>query len=165
MSCNATVAASTIPCVPQPPTDNGSCAEMVSQCQLWVTQGLFQNEYCVLASFCYAWSNTDVLLLKEYPSYVSPIPTTSQQQTLSVAVFQNMTGGAASMTQQNVIDAYYSALVRCPLTCSVNLTTFHSDRQTHGVLSVDLLAQRRPGKPTLVGLTRFRELPRDFGRT
>jgi len=109
MSCNATVAASTIPCVPQPPTDNGSCAEMVSQCQLWVTQGLFQNEYCVLASFCYAWSNTDVLLLKEYPYYVS-IPTTSKQETLSVAVFYNMTGGASSMTQQNVIDAYYSAL-------------------------------------------------------
>ena len=121
MSCNATVAASTIPCVPQPPTDNGSCAEMVSQCQLWVTQGLFQNEFCVLASFCYAWSNTDVLLLHEYPSYVAQIPTTAQEERLSEAVFYNMTGGAASMTQQNAIDAYYSALVRCYLRCSVNL--------------------------------------------
>lgn len=111
MSCNATVAASTIPCVPQPPTDNGSCAEMASQCRLWVTQGLFQNEYCVLASFCYAWSNTDVLLLHEYPSYAQ-IPTSAQEERLSEAVFYNMTGGAASMTEQNAIDAYYSALVR-----------------------------------------------------
>ncbi|KAG1731380.1 hypothetical protein EDB19DRAFT_1912504 [Suillus lakei] len=109
-SCDATVAATTIPCVPQPTTDNGSCAEMVAQCQFWVTQGLFQNEYCVLASFCYAWSNTDVLLQHEYPSYISPIPKTSQQAALSETVFYNMTGGAASMTQQNAIDAYYAGL-------------------------------------------------------
>lgn len=110
MSCNATIAASTIPCVPQPPTDNGSCAEMASQCQFWVTQGLFQNEYCVLASFCYAWSNTDVLLLHEYPSNAPQIPTSIQEEKLSEAVFYNMTGGAALMTQQNAVDAYYSGL-------------------------------------------------------
>ncbi|OAX40696.1 hypothetical protein K503DRAFT_864427 [Rhizopogon vinicolor AM-OR11-026] len=110
MSCNATMAASIIPCVPQPSIDNGSCAEMVSQHQLRVTQGLFQNEYCVLASFCYAWSNTDVLLLREYPSYVPQIPTTIQEERLSEAVFYNMTGGATLTTQQNAIDAYYSAL-------------------------------------------------------
>ncbi|KAG2745814.1 hypothetical protein P692DRAFT_20808651 [Suillus brevipes Sb2] len=109
-SCDATVAAATTPCVPQPITDNGSCAEMVSQCQFWVTQGLFQNEYCVLASFCYAWSNTDVLLKHEYPYYISPTPNTSQQARLSEAVFYNMTGGAESMTQQNAIDAYYAGL-------------------------------------------------------
>ncbi|KAH7927215.1 hypothetical protein BV22DRAFT_1007506 [Leucogyrophana mollusca] len=109
-SCNATQAASVIPCVPQLPTDNGSCAEMVSQCQLWVTQGLFQNEYCVLASFCYAESTTDVLLKKEYPSYASDIPTSLQEKRLSQDVFNNMTGGAATMSQQNAIDAYYSAL-------------------------------------------------------
>lgn len=85
---------------------------MVQQCQLWVTQGLFQNEYCVLASFCYAWSNTDVLLLDEYPSYVPNIPTSTQEARLSEAVFYNMTGGAATMSQQNAIDAYYGALVR-----------------------------------------------------
>ena len=83
---------------------------MVTQCQLWVTDGLFQNEYCVLASFCYAWSNTDVLLLYEYPSYL-PIPTTSEEARLSEAVFYNMTGGAPTMSQQNAIDAYYGALV------------------------------------------------------
>jgi hypothetical protein len=95
---------------------------MVSQCQLWVTQGLVQNKFCVLASFCYAWSNTDVLLLHEYPSYVAQIPTTVQEERLSEAVFYNMTGGAASMTQQNAIDAYCSALVRYYyLRCSVNL--------------------------------------------
>ncbi|KAF8841851.1 hypothetical protein BDN67DRAFT_478599 [Paxillus ammoniavirescens] len=109
-SCNAALAASTKPCVPQPITDNGSCAEMVNQCQLWVTGGLFQNEFCVLASFCYAWSNTDVLLENEYPSYVSPIPTTAQQARLSEAVFYSMTDGAATMSQQNAIDAYYGAL-------------------------------------------------------
>ncbi|OAX40705.1 hypothetical protein K503DRAFT_842437 [Rhizopogon vinicolor AM-OR11-026] len=100
MSSSATVAASIILCVLQPTTDNGSCAEMVSQCQLWVTQGLFRNEYCVLASFCYRdeWSNTDVLLLHEYPSYVPQIPTTIQEERLSEAVFYNMTGGATSMT-------------------------------------------------------------------
>ncbi|KAG1761863.1 hypothetical protein EDD22DRAFT_953660 [Suillus occidentalis] len=89
-SCNTTIAASTLPCVPQPITDNGSCAEMAAQCQLWASQGLFQNEYCVLASFCYAWSSTDARL--------------------SEAVFYNMTGGAALMTQQNAIDAYYEGL-------------------------------------------------------
>ncbi|KAG1810311.1 uncharacterized protein HD556DRAFT_1319374 [Suillus plorans] len=107
-SCNAT--APTIPCAPQPITDNGSCTEMATQCQLWVNQGLFQNEYCVLASFCYAWSNTDVLLQHVYPYYTSPMPTTAQEAKLSEAVFYNMTGGAASMTQQNVIDAYYEGL-------------------------------------------------------
>ncbi|KAG1731383.1 hypothetical protein EDB19DRAFT_1912506 [Suillus lakei] len=106
-SCNATIAASLIPCVPQPITDNGSCYEMTYECQFWATQGLFQNEYCVLASFCFAWSNTDVLL--QY-FYTPPIPTTSQQARLSEGVFYNMTGGAATMTQQNVIDAYYADL-------------------------------------------------------
>ncbi|KAG2068335.1 hypothetical protein BDR04DRAFT_1079502 [Suillus decipiens] len=109
-SCNTTIVASTVPCVPQPITDNGSCAEMVTQCQFWVAHGLFQNEHCVLASFCYAWSNTDVLLQHEYPPYYSPMPKTSDQAMLSDAVFYNMTGGAALMTQQNVIDAYYGAL-------------------------------------------------------
>lgn len=83
---------------------------MVAQCQLWVTQGLFQNEYCVLASFCYAWSDTDVLLQNEYLSYISPTPKTSQEATLSEAVFYNMTGGAALMTEQNAVDAYYAGL-------------------------------------------------------
>ncbi|KIK45403.1 hypothetical protein CY34DRAFT_780520 [Suillus luteus UH-Slu-Lm8-n1] len=109
-SCNATIAASTLPCVPQPITDNGSCAEMAAQCQIWVSQGLFQNEYCVLASFCYAWSSTDVLLKYEYPINITPTPNTSQQARLSEAVFYNMTGGAALMTQQNAIDAYYEGL-------------------------------------------------------
>ncbi|KAG8215323.1 hypothetical protein J3R82DRAFT_8915 [Butyriboletus roseoflavus] len=108
-SCLSALVETLKPCVPQPITDNGSCAEMVTQCQLWVTNGLFQNEYCVLASFCYAWSNTDVLLLDEYPTYL-PIPTTSQETRLSEAVFYNMTGGAPTMSQQNAIDAYYGAL-------------------------------------------------------
>ncbi|KIJ60936.1 hypothetical protein HYDPIDRAFT_116633 [Hydnomerulius pinastri MD-312] len=109
-SCNATIAASAPACVPQPITDNGSCSEMVAQCQLWVTQGLFQNEYCVLASFCFAWSNTDVLIRNEYPSYVSSIPTSATEQRLSESVFYNMTGGAQTMSQQNAIDAYYAGL-------------------------------------------------------
>jgi len=107
---------------------------MVSQCQLWVTQGLFQNEYCVLASFCYAWSNTDVLLLHEYPSYVPQIPTSAQEARLSEAVFYNMTGGAATMSQQNAIDAYYAGLVRPCRIYSVSLTTFHSNRRVPGLL-------------------------------
>ncbi|KAG1852560.1 hypothetical protein C8R48DRAFT_724149 [Suillus tomentosus] len=112
-SCNTGTTVPTIqviPCVPQPITDNGSCAEMATQCQFWVTQGLFQNEYCVLASFCYAWSNTDVLLQQVYPSNISPMPTTALEAKLSEAVFYNMTDGAALMTQQNVIDAYYRGL-------------------------------------------------------
>ncbi|KAF9221705.1 hypothetical protein BS17DRAFT_809778 [Gyrodon lividus] len=36
------------PALRQPITDNDSCAEMVRQCQLWVTGGLLQNEYRVL---------------------------------------------------------------------------------------------------------------------
>ncbi|KAH7919564.1 hypothetical protein BV22DRAFT_1183768 [Leucogyrophana mollusca] len=108
-SCDASKAAGVTPCVPQPPTDNGSCAEMVSQCRLWVTQGLFQNEYCVLASFCYAESTTDVLLKNEYPPYTT-VPTSLQEKRLSQDVFNNMTNGAATMSQQNAIDAYYSAL-------------------------------------------------------
>jgi hypothetical protein len=163
-SCDATIAASTIPCVPQPITDNGSCAEIVTQCQFWVTQGLFQNEYCVLASFCYAWSNTDVLLKREYPSYISPTPSTSQQARLSEAVFYNMTGGAASMTQQNAIDAYYAGLVCCSLSRSINLTSFHINRQAHGCSTVDLSVQRRLRKLITMGLILPRELSRDLQR-
>ncbi|KAG0702117.1 hypothetical protein DFH29DRAFT_805447 [Suillus ampliporus] len=74
MSYNTTIAVSIIPCIPQPPIDNDSCTKMASQCQLLVTQGLFQNEYCILASFCYVWSTIDVLLLHEYPSDVPQIP-------------------------------------------------------------------------------------------
>lgn len=108
-SCDSHKAASATPCVPQPTADNGSCAKMAAQCKLWVTQGLFQNKYCVLASFCYAWSNTDVLLQHEYSS-LSPLPLTSQQAKLSEAVFRNITGGETLMTQKNVIDAYHAAL-------------------------------------------------------
>ena len=104
---------------------------MVNQCQLWVNQGLFQNQYCVLASFCYAQSTTDVLLRKEYPFYISPIPTSLSEERLSLDVgffflrlvfsgdvfrllqfFFAMTNGSATMSHQNVIDAYYAALVR-----------------------------------------------------
>ena len=164
MSCNATVAASSVPCVPQPPTDNGSCAEMASQCQLWVTQSLFQNEYCVLASFCYAWSNTDVLLLHEYPSYVPQIPTSAQEARLSEEVFYNMTGGAAVMSEQNVIDAYYAGLVLCRID-SVSLITFHSNRRVPGLLWVDHLAPRHLRKPIMMGPTLHRKLPWGFRRT
>jgi hypothetical protein len=114
---------------------------MAAQCQLWVSQGLFQNEYCVLASFCYAWSSTDVLLKYEYPINITPTPNTSQQARLSEAVFYNMTGGAALMTQQNAIDAYYEGLVRYFLSCGDNLTNLHINRQAHGYPSLDLLAQ------------------------
>jgi hypothetical protein len=137
---------------------------MVSQCQFWVTQGLFQNEYCVLASFCYAWSNTDVLLKHEYPYYISPTPNTSQQARLSEAVFYNMTGGAESMTQQNAIDAYYAGLVCCSLSCSVDLTSFYINRQAHGCGMVDLLVPRRLRKLTTMGLILPRELSRDIQR-
>ncbi|EGN98977.1 hypothetical protein SERLA73DRAFT_181738 [Serpula lacrymans var. lacrymans S7.3] len=109
-SCDASVANSTTPCVPQPVTDNGSCAEVAAECELWVTGGLFQNEFCVLASMCYAESTTDVLIKKLYPSYVSNIPTSLTEQRLSQGVFYNITQGAETMTEQNVIDAYYGAL-------------------------------------------------------
>ncbi|KII83659.1 hypothetical protein PLICRDRAFT_119190 [Plicaturopsis crispa FD-325 SS-3] len=97
-------------CVPQPSTDNGSCAEIKNQCQLWVTGGLFQNLYCVLASMCYAESTTDILIAQEYPSYVSNIPTSASEARLSYDVFSNITKGASTMSEQNVIDAYYGAL-------------------------------------------------------
>ena len=146
MSCDPKTAASAIPCVPQPITDNGSCQEMVNQCQLWVTQGLFQNQYCVLASFCYAQSTTDVLLRKEYPSYISPIPTSLSEKRLSLdvgfcffflvvffcdvfrllQVFKAMTNGSATMSQQNVIDAYYAALVRVIHFCTPPPLTDHN---------------------------------------
>ncbi|EDR08942.1 uncharacterized protein LACBIDRAFT_294094 [Laccaria bicolor S238N-H82] len=110
MSCDPKAAAAATPCVPQPITDNGSCQQMVNQCQLWVTQGLFQNQYCVLASFCYAQSTTDVLLRKEYPYYISKIPTSLSEGRLSLDVFKAMTNGSATMSQQNAIDAYYTGL-------------------------------------------------------
>jgi hypothetical protein len=76
-----------------------------------------------------------VLLRKEYPSFISPIPTSLTEKRLSldvgfflflvfflvmclryffvlVQVFKAMTNGSATMSQQNVIDAYYAALVR-----------------------------------------------------
>ncbi|EGN94900.1 hypothetical protein SERLA73DRAFT_187999 [Serpula lacrymans var. lacrymans S7.3] len=109
-SCNATIANETLPCVPQPITDNGSCSEVASECVFWVADGLFQNEYCVLSSFCYAEASTDVLLQHLYPSYVSDHPTTASEARLSQAVFYNITGGAQTMSEQNVIDAYYGAL-------------------------------------------------------
>lgn len=163
-SCNTSTTVPTIqmiPCVPQPITDNGSCTEMATQCQFWVTQGLFQNEYCVLASFCYAWSNTDVLLQQVYPLTTSPMPTTAQEAKLSEAVFYNMTGGAASMTQQNVIDAYYGGLVSYHLSCGDNLTSFHTNRQAHGRPSVEVW-EGCPRKPTMMGRIQPRELPRDL---
>ena len=147
LSCQSSLEDTLKPCVPQPITDNGSCAEMVNQCQLWVTGGLFQNEYCVLASFCYAWSNTDVLLLDEYPSYLS-IPTTSQEARLSEDVFYSMTGGASTMSQQNAIDAYYGALVcRKPFPWICSLTTRSLLRLVPGRLRAGLLELRPPCGP------------------
>lgn len=109
-SCNPSIAASASPCVPQPITDNGSCAEVANECQLWVTGGIFQNKFCVMASMCYAESTTDVLLHDVYPSYVSNIPTSEDSARLSQDVFYNITDGADTMTLQNAIDAYYWAL-------------------------------------------------------
>ncbi|EGN97355.1 hypothetical protein SERLA73DRAFT_184032 [Serpula lacrymans var. lacrymans S7.3] len=109
-SCDASIANTTTPCVPQPITDNGSCAEVESQCQLFVTGGLFQNEICVLASMCYAESTTDVLLRKIYNYNGQPAPTTQSEARLSESVFYNMTNGAQTMSLQNAIDAYYNAL-------------------------------------------------------
>ena len=87
---------------------------MVTLCSVWDTDptGLFQNEYCVLASFCYAWSNTNVLIQNVYLPNL-PLPTSSQEAMLSEAIFYNITGGAPTMSEQNVIDAYYAALVCC----------------------------------------------------
>ena len=115
---------------------------MVNQCQLWVTGGLFQNEYCVLASFCYAWSNTDVLLLDEYSSNL-PIPTTSQEARLSEDVFYNMTGGASTMSLQNAIDAYYGALV-CHFHWICSLTTRPLLRLVPGRLRAGFLELKPP---------------------
>ncbi|KAH7919557.1 hypothetical protein BV22DRAFT_1040770 [Leucogyrophana mollusca] len=91
----------------------GSCAEMGAQCQIFVSSptGFWQVEQCVLAGFCYAAENstTDMLI-----TYVDEGQDTSdrslQQERLSEALFYNMTGGASTMSQQNAIDAYYSAL-------------------------------------------------------
>jgi hypothetical protein len=63
-----------------------SCNEMVNQCTLFVLNGLFQSEVCVMASFCYAESTTDVLLHNIYPSYWTNIPTTLQEARLSQEV-------------------------------------------------------------------------------
>ncbi|EIW76805.1 hypothetical protein CONPUDRAFT_157963 [Coniophora puteana RWD-64-598 SS2] len=112
-SCNATLAASADPCVPQPITDNGSCNGVAGQCALFIQQdvdGLFQNSLCLMASMCYAESTTDVLINKMFPSYVSNIPTTADQTRLSLDLFHNVTGGNNVMTLQNAIDAYYGAL-------------------------------------------------------
>ncbi|EIW76583.1 hypothetical protein CONPUDRAFT_84567 [Coniophora puteana RWD-64-598 SS2] len=111
-SCNATIAASAQQCVPQPITDNGSCAEVVSECENFIQNGLFQSTYCVLASMCYAESTTDVLINDIYPSYIqgSSRPTTANETRLSIDVFHNFTGGADTMGLQNAIDAYYGAL-------------------------------------------------------
>ncbi|KII91141.1 hypothetical protein PLICRDRAFT_104721 [Plicaturopsis crispa FD-325 SS-3] len=109
LSCDPSVT-STYTCVPQPPTDNGSCGTVASECRLWIDQGLFQNVYCVMASMCYAEASTDVLLHNEYPTELGPIPTSASEAKLSLDVFNNITNGASTMSEQNVIDAYNSVL-------------------------------------------------------
>ncbi|EIW76585.1 hypothetical protein CONPUDRAFT_129846 [Coniophora puteana RWD-64-598 SS2] len=111
-SCDASINAGAEPCVPQPITDNGSCAEVVNECTNFIQNGLFQSTYCVLASMCYAESDTDVLINNMYPSYItgSLRPTTATEARLSIDVFHNMTGGSDTMGLQNAIDAYYGAL-------------------------------------------------------
>ena len=111
-SCDASTNAAATPCVPQPITDNGSCAEVVNECMNFIQNGLFQSTYCTLASMCYAESNTDVLINNMYPSYISGSarPTTATEARLSLDVFHQMTGGADTMSLQNAIDAYYGAL-------------------------------------------------------
>jgi hypothetical protein len=64
-----------------------SCAEMVVQCELFVRDGLFQSEVCVMASFCYAESTTDILLNNIYPYYWTDIPTTLDEARLSKEVW------------------------------------------------------------------------------
>ncbi|EIW75749.1 hypothetical protein CONPUDRAFT_85403 [Coniophora puteana RWD-64-598 SS2] len=113
-SCGSTYAALNTPCGAQPAEDNGSCKELLNQCELWITQGAWQNEYCTLAALCSgaADATPDVMIREVYPTYVgnTDIPTAASLDRLSIDVFNNITGGASTMSLQNAIDAYYGAL-------------------------------------------------------
>ncbi|EIW76598.1 hypothetical protein CONPUDRAFT_76232 [Coniophora puteana RWD-64-598 SS2] len=93
------------------PEDNGSCAEVVNQCKLFASQGIFQNEYCVLASICDADTDagTDGLIDQVLPN-VQPRPTSEGSQRLSQDVFNKMSNNSPTLSTQNIIDAYYGAL-------------------------------------------------------
>ncbi|EIW81947.1 hypothetical protein CONPUDRAFT_81586 [Coniophora puteana RWD-64-598 SS2] len=113
-SCDGKFAAVDTPCGTQPDGENGSCAAVNAQCELWVTGGAWKNEYCVLGALCYsaASATPDVMLRNVYPTYVNDtlIPTAGTIGRLPLDVFQKMTGGADTMTLQNAVDAYYNAL-------------------------------------------------------
>jgi len=122
-SCNATTNAALPACVPQPITDNGSCAEMVTQC--FATGAapptkIFANNYCVLAALCYSESTVDVLikdLTKRDYLYVGAPVLSVNQPRLSQTVFNTLSKGNTFVSQQNMIDAYYGALTNTVQIC------------------------------------------------
>ncbi|EIW76586.1 hypothetical protein CONPUDRAFT_139359 [Coniophora puteana RWD-64-598 SS2] len=113
-SCDGQYAALNKPCGTQPAEDNGSCKAIRDQCEFWITQGAWQNEYCALGAMCSSaeGATPDVMIRTIYPTYVSneDIPTAGSIDRLSTDAFHNMTGGADTMSLQNAIDAYYGAL-------------------------------------------------------
>ncbi|KAF8963177.1 hypothetical protein BDZ97DRAFT_1822163 [Flammula alnicola] len=121
-SCDAATNAAAPPCVPQRSTDNGSCAEMVDQCSIGSAKAtnVFNNNYCVLAAFCYSESTVDVLIEQltkdDYLSTSPPLLSVNQPR-LAQSVFNAFSGGNSVVSQQNIIDAYYGALTNTVRSC------------------------------------------------
>ncbi|GLB42926.1 hypothetical protein LshimejAT787_1203750 [Lyophyllum shimeji] len=127
-SCDPNVNANAPPCVPQRATDNGSCAEMVSQCAVSIgastttapATSIFTQKYCVLSSFCYSQSTVDVLikqLVKMDYLYTGQPVLSANQPRLSQAVFNDLARGKSYVSQQDMIDAYYGALTNTIKSC------------------------------------------------
>ncbi|KAF8963185.1 hypothetical protein BDZ97DRAFT_1822197 [Flammula alnicola] len=121
-SCNAAINAAAPICVPQRSTDNGSCAEIVDQCTIGSAKAtnVFNDNYCVLAAFCYSESTVDVLIEQltkdDYLSTSPPLLSVNQPR-LAQSVFNGLSRGNSVVSQQNVIDAYYGALTNTVRSC------------------------------------------------
>lgn len=118
-SCDAATNAGLQACVPQRATDNGSCAEMVSQCSVVAgpSSPIFSIQYCVLAAFCFSQSTIDVLINQLLQGlHIKPI-LSAQQPRLTEAEFNKLSNGKSVVSQQDVIDAYYGALTNTIHSC------------------------------------------------
>ncbi|KDR86157.1 hypothetical protein GALMADRAFT_404420 [Galerina marginata CBS 339.88] len=109
-------------CIPQRPTDNGSCAEMVRQCSVGAgnASSIFNSEYCVLSALCYSQSTVDVLIEQLHDEdflTTGPPVLSAKQPRLSQSVFNVLSKGNSVVSQQNIIDAYYGTLTNTIQSC------------------------------------------------
>jgi hypothetical protein len=110
------------PCIPQRPTDNGSCSEMGTQCSVLAgsARNIFSDKYCVLTAFCYSQSTVDTLIDELHrQDYLDTKPPTQSidQPRLSQSIFDAFSLGKSVVSQQDIIDAYYGALTNTIQSC------------------------------------------------